>query len=129
MVVISGLDIGEDNTYIVRNFMNTERPISHVKLPAYNSFEQAIRALSGKLFPKSYENYLLAANNLQLSADNDTWDNMIFIGDYRGKYNYEEKIYEHAQMLGMGAGSPVEIAYRDALASTYNALQHLTTSR
>lgn len=129
MAVISGLDIGDNDTYIVRNFMNNKRPISHVKLPAYMSFEQAIRALSGKLFPKSYENYLLAANNLQVSADNDTWDNMIFIGDYRGKYNYEEQVYEHAQSLGMGAGSPIEIAYRDALASTYKALQHLVTNR
>lgn len=123
MIVISGLDIGDNGTYIVRNFMNNKKPISRVRLPAYKSFEHAVRALSGKIFPKSYEYYLLAANNLNIDVDNDTWDNMIFIGDYRGKYNYETKTYETARMLGMGAGSPVEIAYRDALASTYNALR------
>lgn len=127
MIVISGLDVGDNNTYIVRNFMANKKPISRVKLPKYKTYEHAIRDLSGRLFPKSYDYYLLAAHNLQLSPDNDTWDNMIFFGDYRGKYNYEEKVFEPVQSLGMGAGSPVEIAYRDALASTYNTLQHIVT--
>lgn len=129
MVVISGLLSNQNDTYMVCDFMENKRVISKLQVPEKETFERLVHNFSGKVFPKSYTPYLLAARNIEQETGepitDEMWDNMIFIGDYRGVYDHKEDTFYDAWESDMDAGSPVEAAYRDAVASTYHALRHV----
>lgn len=124
--LINGI-IQTKNGYAVKNFMFPDkRPIAIGDL-SFTNYESAVHYLSNLLYPESYRPYLLAVKDI--TPDNDTWDNLMFIGHVKGLYDHAEGRFKSARQLAMNAANGAETAYIEALESTYNSIQSMITEQ
>lgn len=89
----------------------------------FESYDSAVHYLANLLFPESYRPYLLAVDGI--TPNEDTWNNLIFIGHASGIYDYEEKKYKSARQLDMAAANDMEQAYVEALSTTYSCIREM----
>ena len=106
--------------YAVKNFgKRNARPIEIGKL-SFKSYEAAVQYLANLLYPQSYKPYLLAVQ--RLTPDMDIWNNLVFIGHADGFYDHEQKQFRNARQMNMDAGTPKQLAYLEALETTYHSI-------
>ncbi len=106
--------------FAVKNFTDPDTVIEIGTL-SFDNYPQAVHYLANLLYPESYRSYLLAVE--KITPNRDTWNNLIFLGTSKGLYDYEQKCYKSARQLDMSAASEVEVAYVEALHSTYESIQ------
>lgn len=88
----------------------------------YGSYLDAVEGCRGRFYPLSYYPYLLCAEHFDTVPDADTWENMVYEGDPRGVWDGERKEYRNVSSMDRGAATEDEIAYIDALDSTFKSL-------
>ena len=109
--------------YAVKNFNEPDKAPIEVGKLQFSDYETAVNHLAGTLYPESYKPYLMAVKDME--PTNDTWNNLIFIGHACGYYDNEQKRFRNAREMNMNAASEEEIAYVDALSSTYESIKSM----
>ena len=120
--LVNGI-IQTETGYAVKNFMSPEKEPIEIGELKFSNYEAAVHYLSNLLYPESYRAYLLAVKDI--TPDMDTWDNLLFIGHAYGYYDHEKKRFKSARQMDMNAANNVELAYVEALESTYNSIQKM----
>lgn len=123
--VVNGI-IQTEHGYAVKNFMElTKQPVGIGRL-SFPDYETAVKYLAGKAYPASYRPYLIAVKGME--PDNDTWNNLIFIGQAAGYYDHELGTFKSARQMDMGAATETEVAYLEALDATYRSILAMANS-
>lgn len=118
--------IQTENGYAVKNFMASKKqPIDVGKL-SFTNYETAVLYLANRIYPESYRPYLLAVKDME--PDNDTWNNLMFIGQAAGYYDHEKKTFKSARQMDMGAATDTELAYLEALDATHKSIRSMVNS-
>ena len=125
MTIVNGIVETKDG-YAVKNFMTPNKPPINIGELKFENYESAVHYLSNLLFPESYRPYLLAVHDIK--PNEDTWNNLIFVGHVSGIYDHDEKKYRSARQMDMAAANDMEQAYVEALESTYNSIQNMIKS-
>lgn len=125
MSFVNGI-IQTENGYAVKDFMALEKQPIEIGRLSFADYDTAVSLLANKAYPESYRPYLLAVKGIQ--PDNDTWNNLMFIGQAAGYYDHEQKIFKNARQMDMAAATDTEIAYVEALASTYKSIMSMVES-
>lgn len=115
--------IQTETGYAVKNFMPEGKQVPVSENISFSDYETAVHCLSGRLYPDSYRQYLLAVKDRE--PDNDMWNNLIFIGHTDGFYDHENQRFKTARQMDMGAATETEIAYIEALQNTYKSIQSM----
>lgn len=109
--------------YGVKNFMFPEKEPIEIGNLSFSSYEAGVHYLSNLLYPESYRPYLLAVKDLH--PNDDTWNNLIFVGHAQGYYDHEEHMFKSARQLNMNAANPMELAYVEALGETHKSIMEM----
>lgn len=117
---INGVIALKQHHYAIKNFMDPNREPIPIGTLAFDDYTNAIVALAGKVYPRSFYPYLLAVR--ELTPDEDTWNNLIFTGHAEGTYDNEEHRFRSALSQGMDSTTREQQAYVAALISTYNSI-------
>lgn len=123
MSAIWGLHMEMSQIYM-RDFLHKDRRMIRLetKQGSYNSLLRNYQTyFSGSFLP-----YLMTMENRPVGPD--TWDNLINCGHACGVYNHKLCRFQTARELGMDASDKVEMAYVEALDSTYRTLKTLAKS-
>lgn len=110
-----------DNGFSVKDFESGKIKFN-IGSPVFKSYEDAVGNFRGTFYPQSYYPYLMKAAELDKAPDADVWENMVYAEDPRGVWDGEEQVYHNVTELDRGAATDDEIAYIDALDSTYRSL-------
>lgn len=100
--------------------------IGQISFPTYRD---ALESCRGKFYPQSYYSYLLKAAELDKAPDADIWENMIYAQDPRGVWDGEREEYRNITSMDRGAATNAEIAYVDALDTTYKSLMAMVKQK
>lgn len=125
MTIINGI-VATPTGYAVKNFMTPDKPPIDIGELNFETYESAVHYLANLLFPESYRSYLLAVNGID--PNEDTWNNLIFVGHALGIYDHDTKRYKSARQLDMAAANDMEQAYVEALDTTYHSIQNMIKS-
>lgn len=125
MTIINGIIKTKDG-YAIKDFMSPDKPSIDIGTLNFETYDSAVHYLANILFPESYRPYLLAVK--EMSPDEDTWNNLIFIGNASGLYDNETQKYKSARSLDMAAANDMEQAYVEALDSTYQSIRNMLKS-
>lgn len=117
--IINGI-IKTENGYAIKNFLEPDKKPIDVGDLSFPSYDVAVNYLSNLLYPESYRPYLLAVKDMV--PDNDTWNNLMFIGHAYGYFDHEAQKFKNARQLNMNAANDFEITYLEALGTTYQSL-------
>lgn len=113
--------IQTDKGFAVKEF-EADRQLFVIGNLKFRTYMDAVNTCNGMFYPKSYFPYLVKADELEKEPDADTWENMIYAQDPRGVWDGEKKEYRNVSSMNRGAATKEEIAYVDALDSTYKSL-------
>lgn len=118
--MINGI-IQTENGFSVKDF-DAEEVMFSIGCIRFRSYMDAVKTCKGIFYPLSYYHYLKMAAGLEGVPDADVWENMVYAGDSRGIYDGETDTWRNVTSIDRGAATEEEIAYIDALDSTYKSL-------